>query len=95
MLADADNATYAAVVRKLVGVTKDNVQRYATPHETEQIKTLMLSTDEALGSCCKAALAAALVAHTVDQGKEELTWNTVEGGVWGIGDIPTRQEVGS
>ena len=39
MLADVDNAIYAAVVRKLVDVTKVDVQQYATPHETEQIKT--------------------------------------------------------
>ena len=93
MLADAENATYAAVVRKLLEVTKNNVQKHATAHETEQIKTLMLSTDEALGSVYKAALAAAWVAHSVEEGNEELTWNDLEGGVWGIGDIPTRQEV--
>ena len=48
MLADGDNATYAAVGRKLGDVTKGNVQQYATPHETEQIKILMLSTDEVI-----------------------------------------------
>ena len=93
MLADAENAKYAAVVRKLLDVTKNNVQKHATAHETEQIKTLMLSTDEALGSVCKAALAAAWVAHSFQEGKQELTWNDVEGGVWCSGDIPTRQEV--
>ena len=93
MVADADNATYAAVVRKLVHVTKVKVQQDATPHHVrEQIKTLMLETDEALAFVCKAALAAAWVAQANENGTE-VAWTNMAGGVWANGDMPTRQEV--
>ena len=92
-VADADNATYAAVVRKLVHVTKVKVQQDATPHHVrEQIKTLKLETDESLAFVCKAALAAAWVAHANENNTKAL-WTTMAGGVWAKGDMPTRQEV--
>ena len=92
-VADADNATYAAVVRKLAHVTKVKVQQDATPHHVrEQIRTLMLETDEALAFVCKAALAAAWVAYCNENGTPVL-WKNMAGGVWANGDMPTWQEV--
>ena len=87
MLADVDDATYGAVVRRLIDVSRGNLQ--------EEMLVLIRAKDEELACYYRAALAAALVAHTVENGtdgKEEFTWTDVKGGLWGSGDIPTRHE---
>ena len=91
MLADVDDATYGAVVRKLTRCTKLD----SDLDLDEAVCVLIHATDYRLACYCRAALAAALVAHTVENGTDgtdEFTWTDVKGGVWGTGDIPTRQE---
>ena len=87
MLADVNDATYGAVVRKLT--------RCMNMDSDLDVSVLINATDQRLACYCRAALAAALVAHTVENGTDgtdEFTWTDVKGGVWGTGDIPTRHE---
>ena len=91
MLADVDDATYGAVVRKLTRCTNMD----SDLDLDEAVCVLIHATDHRLACYCRAALAAALVAHTVENGTDgtdEFTWTDVKGGVWGTGDIPTRHE---
>ena len=79
---------------KLVNETKISVSRGGTEDQNYQIETLTLLNDEALGWCCRAALAAAYVAHAHDAGLEK-SRATLEGGVWAQGDLPTWRSMGS
>ena len=93
-VADAGNASYAEVVRSLVYQTRTSVSRAATEDQKIQVETLTLLNDEGLGWCCRAAFAAAYVAHAHDAGMEK-SCATLEEGVWAEGDLPTWRSMGS
>lgn len=88
MVADAGNATYAWIVRRLVWERRHQVASNASEHQKLQISYLEKFSDEALADICKAALAAGAVAHAA-QSRLELSWSTLQGGVWTDGDLPT------
>ena len=83
MLADVDDATYGAVVRKLIRCT--NID--SAFENEDAVCSLMRATDHRLACYCRAALAAALVVYNFENHTTD-----VEGGFWGAGDIPTRHE---
>ena len=79
MLADVDDATYGAVVRKLT--------RCMNMDSDLDVSVLINATDQRLACYCRAALAAALVVYNFENRTTD-----VKGGFWGAGDIPTRHE---
>ena len=88
MVADAGNATYAWIVRRLVWERRHQVACNASAYQKIQISYLEKFSDEALADICKAALAVGAVAHAA-QSHLELSWSTLQGGVWTDGDLPT------
>ena len=91
MLADVDDATYGAVVRKLIRCT--NID--SDFENEEAVCFLMRATDHRLACYYRAALAAALMVYTFENrtnATNMFTPTDVQGGRWGSGDIPTRHE---
>ena len=79
MLADVNDATYGAVVRKLT--------RCMNMDSDLDVSVLINATDQRLACYCRAALAAALVVYNFENRTTD-----VKEGCWGAGDIPTRHE---
>ena len=91
MLADVDDATYGAVVRKLIRCT--NID--SAFENEDAVCSLMRATDHRLACYYRAALAAALMVYTFENdtnATKMFTPTDVQGGRWGSGDIPTRHE---
>ena len=88
LVADAGDATYAWIVRRLIWERRHQIASNASAHQKLQISYLERFRDEALAEICKAALAAGAVAHAA-QSHLELSWSTLQGGVWTDGDLPT------
>ena len=88
LVADAGDATYAWIVRRLIWERRHQIASNASEHQKLQISYLEKFRDEALAEICKAALAAGAVAHAA-QSHLELSWSTLQGGVWTDGDLPT------
>ena len=88
LVADAGDATYAWIVRRLIWERRHQIASNASAHQKLQISYLEKFRDEALAEICKAALAAGAVAHAA-QSHLELSWSTLQGGVWTDGDLPT------
>ena len=88
MVANAGNATYAWIVRRLVWERRHQVACNASAYQKIQISYLEKFSDDALAEVCNAALAVGTVAYTVHH-HLPLTWPTLQGGVWNDGDLPT------
>ena len=88
MVADAGNATYAWIVRRLLWERRHQVACNASAYQNIQISYREKFSDDALAEICKAALAAGIVAHAV-QHRRQLSWSPLQGGVWADGDLPT------
>ena len=91
MLADVDDATYGAVVRKLIRCT--NME--SDFDLDAAVCFLMRATDHRLACYYRAALAAALMVYNFENDYYATNMSTptdVQGGRWGSGDIPTRHE---
>ena len=90
LVADAGDATYAWIVRRLIWERRHQIASNASAHQKLQISYLEKFRDEALAEICKAALAAGAVAHAAQVSLElSLSWCTLPGGVWADGDLPT------
>ena len=88
MCANAGNATYAWIVRRLLWERRHQVACNASAYQKIQISYLEKFSDDALAEVCNAALAVGTVAYTVHH-HLPLTWPTLQGGVWNDGDLPT------
>ena len=88
-VADPGKAAYAAVVKRLLEM--EGIALDATLEQKRQIITLRSFSDESLGECCAAALAAANIAYNFEVGKGKTSWSTLKGGVCAAGDLPTLQ----
>ena len=88
MCANAGNATYAWIVRRLLWERRHQVACNASAYQKIQISYLEKFSDDALAEVCNAALAVGMVAYIVHH-HLPLTWPTLQGGVWNDGDLPT------
>ena len=87
-LANAEHENYETVVNLLLKESKaflDNEQSQKTKMRLEYIQLL---GQDGKRKILEAALAAADYARKVQKG-EQLTWDTLQGGAWARGDLPT------
>ena len=90
-VADTDDQVYLDFLQKLKSMTSPDV--WSTEQATLRAKTFFDASNMEKVRCCKAALAAACVAHKIAQGIDcrSVTPELFEGGVWAPGNISTSQ----
>ena len=86
--ADPGNATYAKVVSKLLHLCKNDI-REASDDIRQQIVHLGELNMEHRGDCIECALAAAMYAHAVENGKTFSNYSELQGGTYAESDLPT------
>ena len=90
-VADTEDSVYLSFIIKLAEMTLQDLM----PNDEEKTRALYFfgTSDKEKVICCKAALAAACVAHKVAQGIDcrSVTPELFEGGVWAPGNISTSQ----
>ena len=89
-VADTEDDVYVTFLQKLQSMTSPDV--WSTEEATLRAKTFFDASNMEKVRCCKAALAAACVAHKVAQGIDcRSVTPELFGGVWAPGNISTSQ----